>query len=267
MNIQKKPNDYVSVQKALQILLAFEPHNEEMGTMEISARTGIHKSTVSRLLNVLACYNFLQHDPKSKKFTLGMSAAKIGSAIRRSLGERLVAVAQPHIDKLRNSVGETIALELWTGRDTVLAYYAESFNRHRAFRLQLGDHVDVHISAGARVIMAFLPPQIVERVLERVEFRQYTDNTLTSAEQLKAELTGIRKQGYTRAIGERHYDSEVTSVPIFNFEKKPVAAVGLFTSSERMGTLLESNALEKLKQTAVDISTKLLFCDEDSLEE
>jgi len=49
----KKPDDYVSVQKALQILLAFETQNRAMGTMEISALLEIHKSTVSRLLNVL----------------------------------------------------------------------------------------------------------------------------------------------------------------------------------------------------------------------
>ncbi len=38
----RKPNDYHSVQKALQILLAFVPHNNDMGTSEISARLGFH---------------------------------------------------------------------------------------------------------------------------------------------------------------------------------------------------------------------------------
>jgi DNA-binding IclR family transcriptional regulator len=266
MTVRKKPYDYVSVQKALQILLAFEPLNEEMGTMEISARLGIHKSTVSRLLNVLTCYDFLQHDAKTKKFTLGMSAAKIGSAIRRSLSERMVSVAQPYIDKLRNTIGETVALEIWAGKDTVLAYHAESFQRHRAFRLKLGDHVDVHISAGARVIMAFLPPQIVEGVLQGAKFNRYTTNTIVDAEQLKAQLPGIRKQGLARSISERHYDAEVISVPIFNHEKKPVAALGFFTSTERMAPLLESGPLDKLKQTAAEISAKLLFCEEDDLD-
>ena len=263
MTTQKKPNDYVSVQKALQILLIFEPQNDEMGTMEISARTGIHKSTVSRLLTVLTFYGFLQHDTRTKKFTLGISAAKIGSAIRRTLSQRLMNIAQPYIDELHDSIGETIALEIWTGKDTVLAYYAESYRRHRAFRLQLGNRVEVHISAAARVIMAFMPPQIVESVLEGVEFPQYTTNTIVDAEQLKALLPDIRKQGWASSISERHYNADVISMPIFNYEKKPVAAVGLFTSSDRLAPLLESNVLDKLKQTAAGISTKLLFCNEE----
>ena len=79
MNDKEKPDDYLSVQKALQILLAFVPHNQEMGTMEVSTLLGIHKSTVSRLLNVLCHYNFLQQDAKTRKFMLGLSAAKIAS--------------------------------------------------------------------------------------------------------------------------------------------------------------------------------------------
>ena len=263
MNIQKKPDDYVSVQKALQILLAFEPQNREMGTVEISALLGIHKSTVSRLLNVLTYYGFLQHDAKNKKFMLGQSSAKIGAAIRRSLDRGLIHIAQPYIDDLHNTIGETIGLEIWAGKSTILGYYAESSRRHRAFRLQLGNRVEIHISAGARVIMAFLPPSVVESVLESAEFRRYTEETIVDGEQLKAQLPEIRKRGWFHSIDERYYGAEVISVPVFNYEREPVAAVGLFTSSERMGPLLENKALDKLKQTAAEISAKLLFSESE----
>lgn len=264
MNSKKKPDDYLSVQKALQILLSFVPHNQEMGTMEVSAKLGIHKSTVSRLLNVLSHYNFLQQDARSKKFTLGMSAAKLGVAIRRSLGDHLVAITQPFIDELRNVLGETVALEIWTGKATVLAYRAEALRMHRAFLLQVGDRVDVHISAGARAILAFSPPRIVESVLEGVEFRKYTTNTIVDAEQLKAQLPIIRGRGWAHSISERHHDSEIISVPIFDHEKKPVAAVSLFATAERMALLIESKAIDQLKKTAADISARLLFSEEDA---
>ena len=265
MDVKKKPDDYLSVQKALQILLIFVPHNQEMGTMEISKRLGIHKSTVSRLLNVLSHYDFLQQDPSTKKFMLGMSAAKLGVAIQRSLDDHLIAITQPFIDELRNAVGETIALEIWTGKETVLAYRAESLRMNRAFLLRVGDRVDVHISAGARAILAFSPPRVVESVLENAKFRKYTANTIVDVEQLKAQFPAIRSRGYAHSISERHNDSEIISVPIFNYEKKPVAAVSLFATSERMVPLIESDALDQLKKTAVDISARLLFCEEESM--
>ena len=158
MLIPGKPNNYHSVQKALQILLAFVPHNNDMGTSEISTRLGLHKSTVSRLLNVLTSYGFLQHDAKTRKFRLGISAAKISTAIKQSLSEQLVCIAQPHLDDLRNEIRETVALEVWVRNGTIMAYRAETLRLRRIYLLRPGDRVDVHVSAGARVILAFLAP-------------------------------------------------------------------------------------------------------------
>ena len=259
MNDNPKPTDYLSVQKALQILLAFLPHNQEMGTMEVSKQLDMHKSTVSRLLNVLSHYDFIRQDPRTKKYMLGMSAARMGTAIRRSLREHLVSITQPCIDELRNAIGETIALEVWSGSDTVLAYRAEALNQRRTYLLRVGDRVDVHVSAGARAILAFLPPQIVERVLQDAEFKQYTAGTISDPEVLKAQFADIRKQGFARSSGERHYDSEIIAVPIFDHEKKPVAAVSLFTTAERVTALIQSHAILRIKMTAADISAKLLY--------
>jgi DNA-binding IclR family transcriptional regulator len=74
--MNKKPDDYISVQKALEILLAFTPNNQEMGTMELSNKLGFHKSTVSRLLRVLTFYGFLQQDSKTKKIYAGQGGGR-----------------------------------------------------------------------------------------------------------------------------------------------------------------------------------------------
>ena len=46
-----KPNHLSSIEKALIILRAFTPQNHEMGTLELSRKLDMHKSTVSRLLS------------------------------------------------------------------------------------------------------------------------------------------------------------------------------------------------------------------------
>ena len=193
----RKPNDYHSVQKALQILLAFVPHNNEMGTSEISARLGLHKSTVSRLLNVLSSYGFLQHDSKTRKFRLGISAAKISTAIKQSLGEQLIGIAQPHLDELRNDIGETVALEVWVGNITIMAYRAEVLRLRRVFLLRPGDRVDIHVSAGARVILAFLAPHVVDSVLQG-PFERYTENTIVDPNVLKEQIKPITSVELTK---------------------------------------------------------------------
>ena len=257
----RKPNDYHSVQKALQILLAFVPHNNEMGTSEISTRLGLHKSTVSRLLNVLTSYGFLQHDAKTRKFRLGTTAAKISTAIKQSLGEQLIGIAQPHLDDLRNEIGETVALEVWAGNITIMAYRAEVLRLRRVFLLRPGDRVDIHVSAGARVILAFLAPHVVDRVLQG-PFERYTENTIVDPNILKEQIRKAGDEGFAISRGERHPDSNIIAVPIFDYEKRPVAAISLFTTIERLPKLLETDIILKLNQAAARISTKLLYFEE-----
>lgn len=256
------PADYRSVQKALQILLAFTPHNQAMGTMEVSQLLGLHKSTVSRLLNVLTHYHFLRQDPRTRKFNLGRSAAQIGTAIRRSLREHLVAITQPYIDELRNRAGETVALEVWTGMDTILGYRAEAFHMRREFLLRVGDRVDVHVSAGAWAIMAFMPKQLVDTVLSDRTFPAYTEQTVVTADEIIDRFPEIREKGFAHSSKQRHRDSEIFSAPIFDHEKKPVAAVTMLVTTERLDSIHHSNKLELLKQTAAAISERLLYSEE-----
>ena len=261
MQTAAKPNDYHSVQKALQILLAFVPHNTNLGTTEISTRLGLHKSTVSRLLNVLASYDFLQRDAKTRKFRLGVSAAKISTAIKQSLSEQLIGIAQPHLDDLRNEIQETVALEVWTGNGTIMAYRAEDLRLRRVYLLRPGDKIDIHVSAGARVIMGFLAPHVVDRVLEG-PFERYTENTIVDPHTLKKQFSKARDQGFAISKGERHPDSNIIAVPIFDYEKRPVAAISLFTTTEGLPKLLEADMVSKLSKTAEQISAKLLYSEE-----
>ena len=261
MLIPAKTDHYHSVQKALQILLAFVPHNNDMGTSEISTRLGLHKSTASRLLNVLASYGFLQHDTKTRKFRLGISAAKISTALKQSLGEQLISIAQPHIDDLRNEIGETVALEVWVGNGTIMAYRAEVLRLRRVYLLRPGDRVDIHVSAGARVIMAFLAPHVLDRLLQE-PFERYTENTIVDPNILREHIRIARDRGFAISKGERHPDSNIIAVPVFDYEKRPVAAISLFTNTEALPKLLAADIVSKLNQTAAVVSAKLLYCEE-----
>lgn len=262
MPIKEKPNDYGSVQKALQILLAFTPLNNPLGTTEISARLGLNKSTVSRLLNVLTSYDFLQQDENTKKFKLGSASAQLSLAIKRSLREQMIGLAQPFLDDLRNEIGEAVALEIWVGDATVMAYRAEALKLRRAYILRPGDKIDVHVSAGARIIMAYLAPQVVDGILQE-PFKRYTENTIIDADRLKEKIRQAGDEGFVISKSERNLDSNIIAVPVFNYEKKPVAALSLFTNDEEMPKLLNNDIIAKLKDAAARISAKLLYDGEE----
>jgi len=131
----------------------------------------------------------------------------------------------------------------------------------RVFLLRPGDRVDIHVSAGARVILAFLAPHVVDRVLQG-PFERYTENTIVDPNILKEQIRKAGDEGFAISRGERHPDSNIIAVPIFDYEKRPVAAISLFTTTERLPKLLETDIILKLNQAAARISTKLLYFEE-----
>ncbi len=69
MNTSK---DYTisAVQKALKILKLFDENHFEMSLSEISAMTGVGKSSTLRLLYTLASEGFIEFDEKNKTYSL-----------------------------------------------------------------------------------------------------------------------------------------------------------------------------------------------------
>jgi DNA-binding IclR family transcriptional regulator len=102
---------------------------------------------------------------------------------------------------------------------------------------------------------------VVDSVL-RGPFERYTANTIVDPNILKEQIRKARDEGFAISRGERHPDSNIIAVPIFDYEKRPVAAISLFTTTERLPQLLETDAISKLNQTAARISAKLLYSEE-----
>jgi DNA-binding IclR family transcriptional regulator len=258
MKQRPKSNTHQSVGKALEILMAFTPANQEIGTAELSEKLGYHKSTVSRLLHVLEAYGFLWQHPKTRKYNLGESAAEVGRTVTQSLGGRLIKVAQPYIDDLRNSVRETVGLEVMSGHSTIMAYNAPVPELLRVI-FDVGARLPIHVAVGARAILAFSEPDVVDSLLKG-KLKRFTPNTVTDAKVLKSRLKDFRRRGFAADFGEFDINVYAIGAPIFNHAKRPVAAVVIAAMAGRMKSHLKSNVIiSSLKETAAAISSQLLY--------
>jgi IclR family acetate operon transcriptional repressor len=246
-----------STEKALKILLAFAPYNYEMGTLELSKNLGIHKSTVSRLLRLLAAHGFLQQNPDTKKYALGRSVVEIGNAAVKSLSHTIVGIAHPFLNSLSETVGESVALEVLTGTDIVLAGHVEG-RHHIRFTFNPGEMVIINVAAGAKAILAFSDPELVRQCMKK-KFVRYTKNTIVSKREYRGALETIREAGISYDRGERFEDSYAIAAPIFNSEKKPVAAVVIAGPAFRMTDQYLKEAITPLKKTAREISRRLFY--------
>lgn len=247
--------EYSSVQKAIQILLAFMPENHEMGTLELSRVLGINKSTVSRLMQVLIYYDLIQQNEKTKKFSLGRTSAALGMAIEMSQSDKLADVAQPYLDDLRDTVNESVCLEvLFSGRVKIIAEAIGPPPLSVSFR----DQLPFHMASGGKAILAFSDAEVVESFSDII-MRKNTQNTITNFNKLKKHFEEIRKEGVAYDLGEANLNVSAVAAPVFNHRKKPVGAVCICIPSSRADSVMRPGVIKELRKTANMISKRLFY--------
>jgi DNA-binding IclR family transcriptional regulator len=253
--MKKQSTNLNSIEKALRVLLVLAGHEQGMGTGELSKELAFTMPTVSRLLGILAKHGFVQKQPKGKKYVLGKAALDIGRFAHKHIGSQLAAIARPFIDELRNAVEESAILEVMVGDSALLAYRA---NGPHAVGIAVteGMLVPAHVSPGAKAILAYSSPEVVERFLKG-DLSYFTPKTITNPEAFRKNLQDIRKKGVAFANGEYNLEIAALGAPVFNNEKEPVAAVVITMPAYRVGRHVQSKLVSHLKGTAKKISEKL----------
>ncbi len=249
-------NSLNSAEKVLKILLVLAKHEEGVATGELSEELKFTKPTVSRLLQTLSKHDFVRRNPSGKKYVLGKSAFDIGRSAHGHLAYQLASIAGPHIDALRDSVGESAVLEVMADGNAMLVYRANGPHMVGIFP-KVGTLIPAHVSPGAKAILAFSPPEIVDNIL-KPKLHRYTPQTVTDPEVLKRAFKEIRRKGVALAFGEYNIDVNAMGAPVFDHERKPVAAVVITMPVYRTKHHEQSKLVSLLKGTAARISHQLL---------
>lgn len=244
-----------SVDKALNLLLAFSTSGREMGTTELSVKLGMHKSTTSRLIKTLVNAGFLQQNRTTRKYLLGISAYRLGYAATRTLNTRLLAVAHPCLYNLAQQTGESVAMEMVSGINIILASQVEGPS-HLKFNFQQGEVVPINVAAGAKAILAHSDSDFVESCLQG-EFKRFNNRTIVSKQKYRELLENVRAEGISYDRGERYTDIHAMAVPIMFPDGFPKAAVIIAGPASRLTDSFFKSAAPSLKETAADISRSL----------
>ncbi|MGW8321445.1 MAG: IclR family transcriptional regulator, partial [Thermodesulfobacteriota bacterium] len=126
----------------------------------------------------------------------------------------------------------------------------------------LGARMPLHVAAGARAIMAHLPAEVVDDLLDG-EFRRFTSKTITDPKAIKRKLQEIKRSGISLEQGELDEDVHVMAAPVFDYAKRPVAAVAIGVPAYRMKSHVRGDMVTLLRETAEKISERLYYADKE----
>lgn len=211
-----KANAYViaSALRTLEVLDAFAKPPHRMGLADVVERLGLERNQAYRSLKTLEAAGYLVQD-EDARFELGPHAGALATAAARHHGATLMDVAGPYLDRLSDQTRETVHLFVREGDRVVCVDRRESTQSVRLISV-LGRSFPLHAGAVPKAILAHLPPEEQERILDRLgSLPAYTDRTILDRKALEARLATIREQGF--AVSDEDFDASARGVgaPVF----------------------------------------------------
>jgi DNA-binding IclR family transcriptional regulator len=229
-------------------------NNKEMRLQEIADELGMYKSNAYKIASDLCEYGYLNKNDATKKYRLGFKFLNISSAVIENLDLRIVA--RDSIEHLNNIINETVHLAILMGNQAFYIDKVETMHSIRTFS-RIGMPVAMHCTGVGKAILAFQPPETIEKILQSTIFKKYTKNTITNKKQLLEELKKISEVGY--AVDNEEADNDIVCVaaPIWDSTNKVIASVSVTTIVNRfsMKDLLEYKDL--VCEKAYEISKKI----------
>ena len=217
-------NGLSTVRNAARLLKVFRSRESDLGVSELARRLGLGKSTVHRLLTTLAAEGLIEQDARTGNYRLGLVMFELGEAVRVHMD--LHAAACPVLAELRAQTQESSQVGVLDGAEVVDIDRLESAHSLRLFT-ETGRRVPVHCTSSGKVLLAYLPEPELRALLQAAPLTAMTQHTITSADQLLAELRRVRRRGWAEAVNERELGLASIAAPIRDSAGAVVAAISI----------------------------------------
>lgn len=235
-----------SLGTALEIVDYIHQHGTA-GVTEIANHVGVSKSTASTHLSTLEQHRYLVRD--GDKYRIGLKFLTIGGD--RSIYNKLFHVSKNELDELAAEVGETVQLGVEEHGIGVYIYQSRS---EKAVRTDsdIGSERALHSTSFGKAILAHLPEERVNQIVDRYGLQQYTPDTVTDRDALFSRLDEVRERGYAFDDEEQIEGIRCVGVPIFN-DDDVVGAVSVTGPKRRIDDERFYNELPEIVLSSVRI--------------
>jgi IclR family KDG regulon transcriptional repressor len=253
----KKETTIQSIDRAMEMLQLFTRNRPKLGITEISQSLGLAKGTVHGLVRTLSKAGFLQQDPESRKYRLGLKIYELGMILAGTLEINDKALGPT--SQLAKRTGMVAKIAIWNGDSALLVLHIDP-KAHSLFTHQIGPSIPAYCSALGKAILAHLQPQELDAYIERTPLTPYTYHTIADRKALLAALREIREKGYSIDREETVLGFDCIGAPIVGRSGRVEAAISLSGNSEQLSPTQADKIEGLVKQlliAAAEISRSL----------
>lgn len=227
MKLTDKKNSIYRVQaleRALDILDCFNFQDRELGLSDVVNRTGLNKTTAKRLISNLTSRGYLQQNPQTRRYQLGMRLFELGGVVFSSFSLRRAASSP--MTGLQNKTGATVLLGVKMEDQLV---YVDKREGDGIIRISsdVGWRRPLHYGMLGMVLMASIESKEVDRILQEFPLEAHTPFSITDIDAFSLRLEEIRVYGYVFEKEEAVEGLIGIAAPIRDYSRQVVAALGI----------------------------------------
>lgn len=213
-----------TVTKALSLLELFSRDRPTIGLSDLARQAGLNKTTTHRLLVELAARGFVEQTGSGREYRLGPAFLRLAALREHTVPMR--ELAQSVLADLSDVTGETAHFSLLHGDTLSTTAYAYSPAHGTSVRMEDAEVLTLHGTSSGLAVLAFSPPEFLERVLSR-PLPARTPETVTDPDEIRAMLPAIRASGVAMSVGGFEVDVCSHASPVFDSSTKCIGAVAV----------------------------------------
>lgn len=226
-----KEQNVQTLDRTLDIIELLATSAQGMGVTEIGLKLQLHKSTVHRLINALAHRGYIEKDQKAGLYKIGLKFIEISSLYLHQL--ELKAEAAPIMRHLAEMTGLVSHLAILDETDVV---YIEKVDVVQSLRLysHIGRRIPVYCSALGKVLLSGQSDLRQKQILQSINYKPYTENTIQSQKALFSELQKTTQRGW--AVDDEEHEAGIRCIaaPVRDFTRKVIAALSISGDSNTL---------------------------------
>jgi DNA-binding IclR family transcriptional regulator len=213
--------DFVTaLARGLEVLRAFRREGEALGNGDLAKRTGLSRSTISRLVYTLNKLEYLSYDPDTARYRLAPPVLSLGYSCLAGMPVR--QLAKPYMQELADYTGMPVAM---ASRDRHSMVYLERCKGTNAVTLaiEVGAHIKLATSAVGRAYIASQEPEEQAKILSVLKEHE-GDNWSKVLPGIETAIESYERLGYCTSFTEWKNNVNAVAVPYIPKDGSPVIA-------------------------------------------
>lgn len=259
LNNGDKPGEsrkYVeALARGLEVLRCFNPGDRFLGNQEIAKRTGLPKTTISRLTFTLTQLGYLNFSTQHNKYCLGNAVIGLGYAKLAQMDIR--RIARPLMQALAEHTQASVNLGI---RDQFNMIYIDTYRNSSTLTVQLdvGSQIPIASSSMGRAYLCAMPKEESTDLLENIR-KSHGQNWLQIKEGIDNAFTDYQRHGYCLSLGNWRTEVHAVAVPLV-LEDGTIMVFSCSGASFQLSRqLIESDIGPRLINLVGNVRTALSF--------